>query len=152
MRRNGEDDVYAGKYWGKSAAGILIGANETGNILLLYRSPDVFDPNMWGIPGGKVDRGGNPRGTAAREVREECGPISGLSASMEPVHVYEAPDGSGFRFFTFLGAVEQEFEPDLNWENTDYVWVAPQTAAKGRVQGRPVHPNVVTVIKLVLSR
>lgn len=41
-----------GSTWGKGAAGILLYCPETHEILLLKRSPYVFDPNTWGIPGG----------------------------------------------------------------------------------------------------
>ena len=36
--------------------------------------------------------------------------------------------GSGFTFTTFLVRVLLEFDPELNWESEDYVWISPDEA------------------------
>ena len=45
-----------------------------GSILLLCRSKeDSFEPNKYGLPGGKIDAGETPKVAAVREMFEETG-------------------------------------------------------------------------------
>jgi len=46
--------------------------NSKGDILMLLRcSDDEFEPNKWGLPGGKVEAGETPREAGIRELKEE---------------------------------------------------------------------------------
>jgi len=48
--------------------------NENNEILFLLRSSsDSFEPNTWGLPGGKVEPGENLKEALLREVKEETG-------------------------------------------------------------------------------
>lgn len=42
-------------------------------ILILQRSPQKFQGNTWGIPGGKMEKNETPRVCAIREIQEEVG-------------------------------------------------------------------------------
>lgn len=42
-------------------------------ILLLKRHPDRPQGNTWGVPGGKLEKGEDPRAAVIREIREEVG-------------------------------------------------------------------------------
>ena len=45
-----------GKYWGSSAAGVLLIAKNTGRCLFMHRSAAVLEPHTWGIISGKIDK------------------------------------------------------------------------------------------------
>lgn len=55
-------------------AGILL-LNSNNEVLLLLRDNkvDIPFPNMWDIPGGKVDENEEPEFAARREINEELG-------------------------------------------------------------------------------
>jgi 8-oxo-dGTP pyrophosphatase MutT (NUDIX family) len=102
--------------WGQSAAGVLFVSKKTKRILLLLRSVYVLEPYTWGIISGKIDDGENPKEAATRESKEEIGYEA---KNLIQVYVYEHGD---FRFYNFICYVEDEFEPELNWENAKYKW------------------------------
>ena len=46
--------------------------NDKGDILMLLRcADDEFEPNKWGLPGGKIESGETPREACVRELKEE---------------------------------------------------------------------------------
>lgn len=55
-------------------AGIIL-LNSNNEVLLLLRDNkfDIPFPNMWDIPGGKVEENENPEFTVRREMQEELG-------------------------------------------------------------------------------
>ncbi len=55
-------------------AGIIL-LNKDNQVLLLLRDnkADIPFPNMWDIPGGKVEQNENPEFTVRREMMEELG-------------------------------------------------------------------------------
>lgn len=121
---NNESSVSStGKYWGKAGAGVLLFAKDTGRCLLLHRSAFVFEPFTWGIISGKLDIGETPEQAAMRELEEEIGEYKANLISLKPSYVFKDEE-DGFIFHNFIGVVENEFEPTLNWENTDYAWVS----------------------------
>jgi 8-oxo-dGTP pyrophosphatase MutT (NUDIX family) len=79
----------------------------------------VNEPGTWGIPGGRVDDGEEPHEAAIRELEEEAGYDGEVYMSAGPLMVYEKP---GFAYFTFVGIVDDEFEPELNWESDEAGW------------------------------
>src|SRR5581483_4383411 len=113
----------AAEYWGRNGAGVILQA-PTGRILLVRRSKDVAEPNMWGVPGGKVERGSTPHETVFNEVKEELGGAPGMQLSPARPHMFKAPDAD-FRYGTFLANVPSEFEPKLNFEHTEHTWIHP---------------------------
>lgn len=42
-------------------------------VLMLHRQECKSQGNLWGIPGGKIDKGETPSQAAIREVKEETG-------------------------------------------------------------------------------
>lgn len=128
-------------YWGRQAAGALIFAVDTGRVLLLLRSEEVMEPGLWGIPGGRVEAGEDPRETALVETSEECGDTPGLVVDFAPIDEWRASDGD-FVYYTFRASVPAEFVPTLNWESDDYRWAEPADAARDP----GVHHNVRRVL------
>lgn len=110
---DGEDE----RFFGNQGAGILLISKNTSRILLVLRSEYVNEPGTWGIPGGKIDGSENPKNAAIREAKEEVG-FSG-PIDLIPGHVFNA---GTFKFYNFIGLIEDEFQPKLDWENTDAQW------------------------------
>jgi 8-oxo-dGTP pyrophosphatase MutT (NUDIX family) len=121
QRRNPDYANRSGEaFWGDAGAGVLPIARSTGRILVGLRSAYVNEPHTWGVFGGAIDASERPTDAARRELCEElgyCGPIKLVKA-----YVFESP-GGGFRYTNYLGIVEDEFQPDLDWETEGAQWV-----------------------------
>ena len=110
------------KYWDNKAAGILLYCKKTNRFLLFLRSNQIQDyPNTWATVGGKVDPSDtNKYKTAAyREMCEETEFCENIKLRL----LYIFKEGT-FSYRTYLGYVDEEFEPVLNWENSDAKWIA----------------------------
>ena len=105
-------------FWGKQGAGCIILAKSTKRILLPYRSRAVEEPNTWGVWGGAIDSDEIPKESAKREVQEEASYNGNIE--MIPLSVFEK---GTFKYHNFLAIVDEEFEPELNWETQGYEWV-----------------------------
>lgn len=126
---------------GTRGAGLLILEQKTNRVLLLLRAWGVSDPDVWGIPGGRVDEGKSTYKAAIRETREECGIIKNLEMSKLPPYIWKHPDGT-FKFYTYLATVPRPFRPSLNWENTTFIWAHLLKARLGSIGTHEVHPGV----------
>jgi len=87
-------------------------------VLWVLRSDTGDEPNTWAFPGGGVEVGESAEEAAIRESFEECGFRGNVNLRLIDVQVY--PD---FKYYTFLGVVDSEFEPTLNDEHTDWQWL-----------------------------
>jgi 8-oxo-dGTP pyrophosphatase MutT (NUDIX family) len=107
-------------FWGNIAAGVLPYSKTTKKFLLNYRSEYVNEPHTWGIWGGKLDDDENIKDTVIREFEEE----SGFNNNIELIdaYIFKNPTGD-FKYYNFIGLIENEFEPILDWESEDYKWV-----------------------------
>ena len=106
-------------FWGKAGAGAIIIARSTGRLLIPKRSPYVEQPNTWGVWGGAIDPNENPKEAARREIAEECGYTGKIE--LFPLYVFHAAT-SDFKYFNFLGVVDDEFTPRLDWETSEAEW------------------------------
>lgn len=117
----GEYDLYdndAGdKFWGNIGAGILPIAKDTGRILLPYRSKYVNEPHTWGVWGGKIEPGEEPKSAALREFKEE----TAYAGEIKLIDAYIFKK-STFSYYNFIGIVEHEFVPRLDWETESFKW------------------------------
>jgi len=131
------DEGFVNGHWGSEGAGLLV--TDGRRMLLLRRSWDSEQPETWGIPGGAVpvdEETGHPRSprsTAIAEAREEMSHLpAGIRIDEEPLAVYKAMDGSGFRYTTFLARCKPEaanrFSPTLNDEHDDWGWFEMEDA------------------------
>ena len=109
------------EFWGESAAGVLLICKKTNRVLLFHRSEDVYEPETWGIISGKIDYDENPKDAVLRELVEETkfSKKEVKSIVLKPSYIYKK---GSFTFYNYLGFVDSEFTPILNWENTDYKW------------------------------
>lgn len=108
------------KFWGNVAAGCLPICTSTKRILLNYRSIYVNEPHTYALFGGKIDDDENPEEAARREMYEETRYTGKLE--LIPVYVFHN-DNNTFEYHNFLGFVDHEFRPKLNWESEGFIWV-----------------------------
>lgn len=106
------------KFHGDAGAGILPICIKTGRILLAQRSEDCNEPHTWANWGGAIDFNENPKLSAKREFQEE----THFNSNIELIDAYIYTNGS-FRYYNFIGLLEEEFNPILNWESENYKWV-----------------------------
>lgn len=138
-----EHDAALGEtgFWGRRGAGCLFYARRTGRFLIGMRSDLVEQPYTWGTWGGAVDAGCTPEETVRREVWEEAG----YEEAFELVHIHTYRHPSGFLYENYLAVVEDEFEPVLDEETADFLWVS-----EGRWPS-PLHFGMVDLLSNVGS-
>lgn len=107
-------------FWGNVGAGILPISKSTKRILISYRSKYVNEPNTWGIWGGKIDDNENIKETVIREFTEETNYHGNID--MIDAYVFKSQNNT-FTFYNFIGIIDEEFVPELDWETEDYKWV-----------------------------
>lgn len=117
-----EDDVF------KIAAGVLPICKSTGRILMAKRQHNVDHGDVWAGFGGKLESKlgeseENVINVAKREFTEETGYKDYYS--FVPSYIYITPKGT-FKFYNFIGIFENEFEPELNEEHSQYKWFSMQ--------------------------
>lgn len=105
------------KFWGKRGAGALIIARDTGRVFLVLRSPKVREPGTWGLIGGAIDEGESPDVAVRREVYEEIAYTGDIELHRGRAYIEDT-----FTYHNFIGVVESEFSPQLNWESDDAGW------------------------------
>lgn len=110
-------------YWGTVAGGVLPFCISTGRFLIALRSDIVMEPNTYGVWGGKIDfedgeSEDNIEEVVKREFREESGYNGNIN--LIPSHIYK---DNKFKYYNFIGLIDKEFKPKLNWETEEYEWV-----------------------------
>lgn len=101
----------------KYAAGVLPVCLKTGRLLLCKRGAHLeTEPNKWANLGGKANIGETAYETAVREFYEESGKI--MPIKLIPSFIDEKEDG--FKYYNFIGLVEDEFKPIINKLTVDF--------------------------------
>jgi 8-oxo-dGTP pyrophosphatase MutT (NUDIX family) len=126
LNRSGEN------FWGNIGGGVLPVCTKTKRILVPLRSRYVNEPNQIGVWGGKADEeeGENELGivnVVKREFKEE----TGYNGEIEliPAYIYQTPSKS-FTYYNFIGLVEEEFTPLLDWETKNAKWITLEELVK----------------------
>ena len=111
-----------GNFWGTVGAGLLPVCSSTGRILLGLRSKYVNEPETWAGFGGKLDdmETNDPQEAAKQEFMEETGYDGDINLITS--YVFRTQD-KRFTYHNFIGVLEHEFEPRLNWETDSSKWV-----------------------------
>jgi 8-oxo-dGTP pyrophosphatase MutT (NUDIX family) len=120
ISQKGEYHVSSGndnRFFGNAGAGVLVYCTQTKRFLLGFRSKFVNEPNTWGTFGGKIDNDADPKSAARRELEEETGYDGNID-----LQLFDVFQSGNFKFYNFLGKVEEEFKPRLDWENSDAQW------------------------------
>jgi 8-oxo-dGTP pyrophosphatase MutT (NUDIX family) len=122
------DNDKGGKFWGNKAGGVLAYCPKTRRFLMGLRSSEVNEPLTWGVIGGKLDNvDGSVQQTVHREFQEETG-YSG-KMKLYPMFVFH-DNGKTFEYHNFLGILEKEFEPELDWETERTEWMTLEELLK----------------------
>ena len=97
-------------------------------------------PNTWSTVGGKVDphEKNKYKKAALREMCEETKFCENIGLRL----LYISRDGT-FSYRAYLGVVNEEFTPELNWENSDAKWVSMEEMMN---QG-DLHPGFMEMLK-----
>lgn len=107
--------------------------------LLVKRSLDEENyAGYWSIPGGHLDGEETPQQAAVREVKEEIG------HDVDQAELEEVADNG--RHKTYRAFVDDEFEPALNAEHTEFSWVP----LNGDLP-KPLHPGVKGALAKIRS-
>jgi len=125
-------------FWGKRASGCLPYAVDTQRFLFAYRSHLVEDALTWAIWGGATDAGETSESGAKREFLEESD-YTGKILKLVPL--FTKSFQVGFKFSSFLAVIPKQFNPQLDWETTNYRWVS-----YGRWPN-PLHPGVKIMLQ-----
>jgi 8-oxo-dGTP pyrophosphatase MutT (NUDIX family) len=108
------------KFWGNVAAGCLPICTSTKRILLNYRSIYVNEPHTWSVSGGKIEDDEDIEYGARRELYEETGYNKNIK--MIPIFIFRN-ENKTFEYHNFIGIIDNEFKPKLNWESEDFKWL-----------------------------
>ena len=116
-------NTHGEKFWGNVGAGVLPIAKNTGRILVNHRSSGVNEPNTWGVWGGALKNQESPRQGARTEFEEETEYIGHID--LIPSYIFKKERGGivVFEYHNFIGLVDGEFEPSLDWESQGYRWL-----------------------------
>lgn len=101
-------------------------------ILLLHRQDHVSQGNLWGIPGGKLEKGETPIEAAKRETLEETGFDISKQSIVYLGHVYiKYPNFDYIYHMIKCQPTEHPGNVKINFkEHKGFTWVTPQDALK----------------------
>lgn len=100
----------------QSAVGIIV---QSGNVLLLKRHPyDRTLPNVYCLPGGKVEESEGELQALVREVYEE----TGINIDLQTTSKYTSKSNDKFDIHFFI-TIPDNFEVTLSDEHASYKWI-----------------------------
>ena len=111
----------------KAAGGIVKNTKEE----ILF----IFKQNHWDLPKGKIDKGEPKRGTALREVTEECG-VQKLEIIAKVSKTYHIAKLRGryvlkkTTWYEMLCSDPENLKPEAKEGITDLKWINPKTESK----------------------
>lgn len=102
-----------------TAASVLFGT-PAGRVLFVKRAKTEENwPDTWSLPGGRVDEGEDAPTCAAREAKEEIGRDCAVDDLKE---IERKKTDHGWQHVLYTHAVDDEFEPKLNGEHSEFAW------------------------------
>lgn len=120
-----------------NAVGVWFYSIATQRYLYLMRD-DPKHPNVWGLPGGKIESGETIIDAIVRECQEELGSMPEY-IRLVPLEKFTSND-HGFSYHTFFCSVANEFVPELNNEHIGWAWINSGTWPK------PMHPGLWSTV------
>jgi len=128
-----------------NVVGCLFICKKNNNFLLLRRSnkdPKDYYRGYWSLLTGHMDEDELPYQSMDRETSEEIG-IEKNTFNFIKYKVYKTYKNNNFHFYYCL--VPEEFTPNLNEENMDYMWCNFYELPK------PLYPGSEKIIETLLT-
>lgn len=125
-----------------NGVGVLFCAADTGRHLFLLRNDR--NAQVWGLPGGKVERDETLVETLERECLEEIN-YWPENIKLFPIEQFTSEDGR-FVYHTFYSLIPSEFVPVLNDEHIGYSWIDCETYPK------PLHRGLFNTLNYDIIR
>lgn len=108
------------KSYGLTVRGII--RNDSGEILIVKRHPkSKTDPEMWELPGGKVEKGEHFADALVREIKEETNLDVNVGDFCEAVQ-NDYSHKRTVQLMMYLDDVEGSVE--ISEEHTEYMWAS----------------------------
>ena len=108
------------KSYGLTVRGII--RNDSGEILIVKRHPkSKTDPEMWELPGGKVEKGEHFADALIREIKEETNLDVNVGDFCEAVQ-NDYSHKRTVQLMMYLDDVEGSVE--ISEEHTEYMWAS----------------------------
>lgn len=108
------------KSYGLTVRGII--KNDSGEILIVKRHPKSrTDPEMWELPGGKVEKGEHFADALVREIKEETNLNVNVGDFCEAVQ-NDYSHKRTVQLMMYLDDVEGSVE--ISEEHTEYMWAS----------------------------
>ena len=98
--------------------GVLLVCKNTGRFLLGERSELGTYPNTWSLFGGTIEPDEEVLDGVIREVFEE----TKIDISNNDFKLFEVQYYTGYPYYFFISYCDEEYECELNEENTDFGW------------------------------
>lgn len=121
------------------AVGVWFLAMSTRRYLYLLRS-DQKNPEVWGLPGGKLNQNETLLGGMERECCEELG-FFPTYKKLIPLEKFTANDNY-FEYHTWVCIIDEEFTPRLNHEHIGYAWI------DAGIFPKPMHPGLWSTVNI----
>lgn len=117
------------------SAGVFFYSQSTKRFLYLLRNDDK-NPDIWGIPGGKIENNETLLEGLERECIEEVNYFP-KDAKLVPIQKFV---NNNFTYHTFFCKIDNEFTPILNEEHIGYAWIDFTRYPK------PLHPGLFNTV------
>lgn len=117
------------------SAGVFFYSQSTKRFLYLLRN-DEKNPDIWGIPGGKIENNETLLEGLERECIEEVA-FFPKDAKLVPIQKFV---NNNFTYHTFFCKIDNEFTPTLNDEHIGYAWIDFTRYPK------PLHPGLFNTV------
>jgi len=111
--------------------------------LLNLRSSYVLEPNTYGVYGGKLDDEVEDEAGVISAAKREFNEETGYDGKIDIVPSYIYRYKNVFTYYNFIGIIEDEFEPELDWESDGYKWLT----LKEFLEIEPKHFGLQELIK-----
>ena len=115
------------------------------SILLLQRKPDDFLPNIFELPGGRVEEKESLENAAKRELAEETGFVLKNFKAYLGYYNFKGQSKGINRMFNFVVSVEEISEIKYS-EHQAYVWIV-----KNDLPSYSIHDKTLEMIRLYFN-
>jgi 8-oxo-dGTP pyrophosphatase MutT (NUDIX family) len=132
-------------FWGNIGGGVLPICTTTNRILLPLRSDEVLEGGTWGVWGGKIDEEDDETESDIEDVvKREFEEESRYNGHIEliPSYVFKTSNNR-FTYYNFIGLIDHEYVPQMNWETQDFRWVTLDEL----LEIEPKHYGLVELLK-----